>query len=92
MALLIKTDESIEVIEPKDAERGFTLAELYQHIGCELIQVVPTILDGKIMIIDEEGKCKDEPKLNLLATTVYNYGLEDPIVGNAVICLSSELR
>ena len=92
MALLIRTGGTTEVIEPRDPAKGFTLEEVYALIGCELVQVVPTTKAGKIMIIDEEGKLKDDAEVNLLATAAYPYGDEDPIVGNAIICYDREFQ
>ena len=41
--------------------------------------------DGKIMVIDEDGKLKQKPK-NKEATKLYIYGEHDHIVGDALIC------
>jgi hypothetical protein len=48
--------------------------------------------DGKIMVVNEEGKLKDLP-FNHAATKIYaeTYSNRDVIVGNALICEPNEL-
>ena len=69
-------------------EQAPMLQTLYDAIGCETVQVIGSDLlpEGYIIVIDEDGKCKERPVLNPLAS--YLYGTPDhgdPIVGNAII-------
>ena len=94
MAFLIKTDGTVTDIEPKNG-KNFKLEELYELIGCQLIQTCPAQEKGKILIFDEEGLYMEKP-LNQEATMgmhddmgpfVYNI-----IVGTAVMCNDGELK
>lgn len=93
MATLLKVTGEKVNIEPKNADNGFTLQECYNHIGCDLIEVVD-LLDGNILICDEEGALISNPEQNLvastLATTAYNYQMT--IFGNVILCKSEELK
>ena len=64
---------------------GF-LNRCYDLIGCNSIEIPNTILPGIVMIIDEEGKCKDgwEEKINIYASFLYPSPF-DPIVGNVIL-------
>lgn len=61
------------------------LKNIYNALGCDTIEGV-FITDG-VMYIDEEGKLKDRPQINSLATAIARtYGnLNDWIAGNAII-------
>lgn len=54
-----------------------------QQIGCDLIEILncPDLSEGCVMIVDDEGMLKEEPKINPIATTIYG----DPIVGDVLI-------
>ena len=92
MAQLIRATngECLEVF-PADREQGFTCAELHALIGggCRYIETI-RLLDGRIMILDEEGKLhKKTAILNERATMLlWSAGgaPDDFIVGNVVIC------
>lgn len=77
---LYYVDGRKEEIHPAGAT--WTLEELQTLVG-GYIQVLRTH-DARWMVIDEEGKNKSKP-LNPLATILYQYGREDPIVGVAVV-------
>jgi hypothetical protein len=69
--IYISADNSkIENIEPLN-KTDFTLQELYKLINTDIIQVLE-LYDGTIMIIDEEGKLKNDAKVNKLATQLYS--------------------
>jgi hypothetical protein len=71
-AKLIKTNgEEIEV-SPANGN-DFTLDECYAHIGCNMVEVVE-LSDGRVMILDEEGKLKDEIERNDKATELFMQG------------------
>jgi len=80
--------ELVEISE--DAEPMDALREM---IGCEHLEVVrPNGLpEGYVMIVDEEGLLKGQPKLNVYGSYLYEMHKHGhPIVGNAVI-VSEEL-
>ena len=69
--IFIAGDNSkVENIQPLNGS-DFTLKELYNILQCDIIQVVP-LYDGTIMIIDEEGKLKNDAVPNRLATQLYS--------------------
>ncbi|WP_276977689.1 hypothetical protein [Flavobacterium filum] len=71
LPIFISADNSkIENVEPLN-KTDFTLQELYNLINTDIIQVLE-LYDGAIMIIDEEGKLKDDAKVNKLATQLYS--------------------
>lgn len=41
-------------IQPRDGKQ-YTLNELYEHVGCKMVELV-TLANGSSMWIDEEGK------------------------------------
>lgn len=85
MAQLIKTDTTITEIEPKNGT-DFNLQELYEAIGCSLIEVV-YLPDGRLMIADEEGSY-NKPVLNFIASAMAG----TQIVGNVVVCDDNQFR
>jgi len=85
MAQLIKTDETITEIEPKNGT-DFNLQELYEAIGCDTVEVV-YLRDGRLMIVDEEG-LYDSPVMNFTASEMAG----TQIVGNVVVCNNDQLR
>jgi hypothetical protein len=55
---------TIREVHPK--KKRFTLAEMYQLIGCDCVQMIG-LADGRTMWMDEEAKLRDGPKrVNLL--------------------------
>lgn len=88
-AVLIKTDGSKTDITPKNGS-DFSLEELYELIGCEMVEVV-YLTDSGIMIIDEEGKQKKPIVMNRIATDIANLP-GDIIVGNVVVCHTSMFK
>jgi hypothetical protein len=91
MATLINTDGSLWEVEPQDPLKGFQLEELYKMLECDTIEVVPTLKRGWILIIDEEGKFK-ENEINLKATALFPGKAYDCIVGKALLCRDSQLK
>jgi len=90
-AYLFKTGGMILEIEPLN-QKDFTLSECYNFLKCELIEVV-NLSDGRIMIIDEEGKLKPN-EINRRATILYQRDRQtnDMIVGDAIVCSSKLLK
>ena len=72
------------VIPYSPAGACYTLDEMKQAVGGGYIQIVET-LDGRLMVLDEEGKLKGFP-LNQAATALYRFGGDDPIVGDVLVC------
>lgn len=80
MAKMLRVEGTTETITP--AGKHWTLEEMKTLVG-GWIEVVRTI-DGRFMVIDEEGKIKKKP-LNIQATKLYLHGRYDPIVGTALL-------
>ena len=79
-----------EDIHPANG-RDFKLPEIQALVG-GLIEVFP-LGDGQIMVCNEDGKIEHLP-VNVEATIIFRsvYGPVDTIVGDVVVCRSSELR
>lgn len=79
--LLLRADGRVEVLdfEPGDDNLDF----YYKHIGCDLIDVVPTYAlreelgkcQDLILIVDDEGLLKANPQVNLFASLAYGHTL-----------------
>ena len=69
MAFLIKENGQVSPIKPRNGKH-FSFEELYEVIGCELVQLVK--LDGGYyMIVDESGALKKHRVQNMVATEMY---------------------
>ena len=83
-----KSEEGKPIFESVSLPRGLTrfLNRCHDLIGCNSIEIPNTILPGIVMIIDEQGKCKDgwEEKINIYASFLYASPF-DPIVGNVIL-------
>ena len=85
MALFLDTNGKISFITPK--KDTFSLDELYKYLQCDMIQTIDVDYGG-VMIIDEEGKLKDDPEFNFIGTFLLhvNHGMsEDHVVGHAIL-------
>ena len=90
MALLLYPDGSEVIIQPKNGH-DFSLDELKSCIGGGWIELV-YLDDGRIMVIDEEGKLKRQ-KYNINATRMLNDPLlRDYIAGIALVCNTKEIE
>lgn len=73
MILWISEKGAVEVIDNVKGEP--TLAQLYDWLDCEVIEVPGNgfIVEGEAIqfVVDEEGKINDRP-INAVATTLYN--------------------
>lgn len=85
----VYTPETVEV-KPKSG-KTFSLSELQGFVE-GYIEIVD-LRNGKIMVVNEEGKLKDLP-FNHAATKIYaeTYSNRDVIVGNALVCESTEIE
>lgn len=57
----------------------------YTAIDCTTIEVIPTILKGIVLVIDEEGKLADDWRSRINRFATYLYGSVDVIVGDALL-------
>jgi hypothetical protein len=95
-AYLIPPVGSVERVREVMPANGtdFQLDEMYRLLGCEMIQIVP-LRDGRLLVMDEEGKCHDQPKpFNALATGVAIGSLmeDDWVSGPALLCGENQIR
>ena len=81
MAKLIRVDGTTEEIT------DLTLAKMQIAVG-GYIQIVPTP-DGRLLVCDEEGKCKGK-EVNPTADAIYNNPF-DVIVGDVIIADNNEI-
>ena len=86
MAELMKADGTSEFIEPKNGT-DFKLQELYDILNCSTIQTV-YLADGKLMILDEDGKYKPHHHNDLASILLAEAGglSGDYIAGDALVC------
>jgi hypothetical protein len=98
-AKLIKPNNDVVEVSPRDGEH-FTLDELRELLDCEMVEVItpPSKTGFPVMVIDEEGKLNGKP-LNEVATAAWqdaaqpgSMRMEDPIVGNALLCHYSQIQ
>lgn len=89
-ALLIKTTGESSFVTPKNGT-DFTLEELYQLLGCDMVEVVyPAYESDCIFIIDEEGKLTGKD-INYPATMMWG-AQRDALVGDVIFCHTSMLK
>jgi hypothetical protein len=96
MATLYKADGTQETVAPKNGA-DFQLGELYAMLECDTIEVISLRdKDRSIMIMDEDGKMRQDWVLNQRATTLamQNWAIfdGDVIAGHALVCKDSELQ
>lgn len=98
MATLIKVDGTKTIVAPRNKRRGFTLQEVYDLLGCEMVQRI-SVRNGKEenMLMDEEAKLKEGwvERINNEASMIYarTYGPgRDLIVGDVLMCSSKEWK
>lgn len=70
-----------------NVDREDLLQTCYREIGCSIIETVRLVsLGGYLMIVDECGLLKEDPKLNALPWHWYSYRHPSfPIVGTVLI-------
>lgn len=69
MAELITIDNKVKEVFPRNGKH-FELQEMYELIGCSIIEIV-YLHDNRPMVIDEEGSFKGPENINTLATRLY---------------------
>jgi hypothetical protein len=72
MATLLLASGGSQVILPENRKK-FSLNEVLKHIDCRVIDVI-SLTDGRIMIIDDEGKFDEDHEVNLAATILFREG------------------
>jgi hypothetical protein len=80
-AQLVSTNGDVKSVKPKN-NKTFSLKELQSYVD-GYIQILKT-RDERIMIINEEGKLNNLP-YNEIASSLYIYGVQDPVVGNVLV-------
>jgi hypothetical protein len=92
MAKLYKCDGTVKDVEPKNKKDGFGLQELYNLIGCRLVELV-YLPNDEIIIVDEEGLINNS-ELNIKITQIARQksGYQYTLFGNAVLCKSEEFK
>jgi len=90
-AQVIKANGTVTEVEPSNGT-DFSLAEMYEHTGCNMIQIVAS-KDGRMIIVDEEGKMNGK-QINKKATDIYEHGNHPgwEIVGDALVCNPSQVK
>lgn len=78
-------------LEVKPVSKRFTLKEMYDLVDCSIVEFV-YLDDGRIMVIDEDGKINNKT-MNSEATKAVKHNLfpGDYIVGNALLCDPNEV-
>lgn len=84
---LLRADGTAAEIRPKDGV-SYHLKELYEMLGCTMVEVVHTQIPGLILICDEEGTFVQNPVRNVQASNLVG----TPIVGNALVCHTSRFK
>lgn len=90
-AKILKQDGRAIEVEPLNGET-FCLKEMYELLGCELIEIVTLRNSDDILVIDEEGKFNSGKFINDRATEIAarhgGIATYDYIVGDALLCRS----
>ena len=84
-ATQITTDGEITEVKPAEG-KIFTLKEFYKHTNCDIVEFV-YLPNDKIMVVDEEGRLRQNQKINLLATLIVSHLGKKfmPICGDVLI-------
>lgn len=72
-AYLIEDGGDIHEVSPINPSEGFRCQELYKMLECRTIQKVE-LHDGRIMLIDENSKERNNPIINKKATELFQEG------------------
>lgn len=94
---IIKTNGDVVPFNPTVDDNGtmtFDIQALKSACNFDYVEIVP-LNDGMILVCDEEGLLKGEPKVNTIATKLYQsaYGTDQVgIVGDCVICNTKAVK
>ncbi|MDR0694698.1 MAG: DUF3846 domain-containing protein [Prevotellaceae bacterium] len=87
--ILYRANGTQETVAPQN-KKYFTLQELQAFVGGYIENVF--LNDSLIMVVSEEGKLDGLP-VNVRATEIIRrYGIEDTIVGDALVCPSKLIK
>ena len=93
-SVIIRTSGHMEAVSPASSRKGWSLDELYNHLSCEMVEVVypnrvPAIgfLKSPILICDEEGQLTGK-EINPFASMLAG----QPIVGDVILCESKSFK
>ena len=96
-AKLITADGKITEVTPKNGEY-FKLDELQAFVGGYIEVLHPPSKTGAMLIVNEEGKLRGLPH-NEIATQMWQQfahpeseRMDDPVVGNVLLCHRSQMR
>ncbi len=94
-AVLLTDTQDVKIVECDPQEEMFDIAR--GIIGCDWIELVepePLTKDGYLLLIDEEGKLRDEDlPINCVASDLYGSDQHgDPIIGNAIVVHAADER
>ena len=89
MAIIIKTNDETEHTEPSNGS-VFSLEELQKAVGgyIQIVQITTGEHSGELMIVDEEGKLKEDAQVNKEASNIV--GMQ--IVGQVIIIDKDEIQ
>jgi len=90
MAQLYRTNGTIEEYPEPANGTDYTLEEMQAAIGGGYVQILATI-DGRIMIVDEEGKLKGFSRNEAASREVILFA-GDYISGDALVCEKSQIQ
>lgn len=85
-AVRLNTDQSVDLVEMKPTQG--LLDFCYDAIGCRYVEHVNArhLLTPYTLMIDEEGRLKDKPMVNFIASYLYGaHEHHEPIVGNVLV-------
>jgi hypothetical protein len=94
---IIRTNGDVEPFNPTVDNNGtmvYDLKAVKSACNFDYVELVP-LNDGMILLCDEEGLLKGEPKVNTIATQLYQnaYGTDQVgIVGDCVICNTKAVK
>lgn len=93
MALIIKSNLNTGTTDPKNGT-DFTFEELQAAVG-GFIEIIKLRKSDLILVVDEEGKCKNLP-VNYFATKIARWAgaimERDCICGDALLCKDREVK
>lgn len=93
-ALIVTASGTHRKVTPANGTH-FSLQEIYKLLKCELVEII-RLSKNMIMVVDEEGKLKSEPDVNvnasLIAMTHGAIFIGDKVCGDALICDTSMVR
>ena len=75
-----KIDSANQTVTEVDVDEKNVLADLYKHVGCEMVEIACRIDDDNEIYVDEEGLLKNGPIIG------FSYkGAHQPFAGNGLV-------